>query len=93
MGNSDTITPLKIYDDGKETFLQFKDKNLTVPTISAVDIFGKEQSLGHAIREGFVVVETIAPQFTLRLGNNLICVFNEEIVNRPRNARNNLYQR
>jgi type IV secretion system protein VirB9 len=93
VGNSDEITPLKIYDDGRETFFQFKDKNLTVPTISTVDIFGNEQSVGYAIREGFVVVKTIAPQLTLRLGNNLLCVFNEGIVSRPLNARTNLYQK
>jgi len=91
-GISDNITPLKIYDDGKETFFQFKDKNLIVPTINIVDIFGNEKSVGYAIREGFVVVETTAPQLTLRLANSLICVFNEGMVNRPQNARLNLYE-
>ena len=91
-GVSDNITPLKIYDDGKETFFQFKDKNLIVPTINTVDIFGNEKMVGYAIREGFVVVEAIAPQFTLRLADSLICVFNEGMVNRPQNARINLYK-
>jgi type IV secretion system protein VirB9 len=92
-GLSDNITPLKIYDDGKETFFQFKDKNLIVPAINTVDIFGNEQSAGYAIREGFVVVQTVSPQFTLRLADSLICVFNEGIVKRPQGARTNLYKR
>jgi type IV secretion system protein VirB9 len=90
-GRSDNITPLKIYDDGKETFFQFKDKNLIVPTISAVDIFGNERPAGYAIREGFVVVQQTAPQFTLRLADSLLCIFNEDIAKRPRNARDNIY--
>jgi type IV secretion system protein VirB9 len=92
-GLSDNITPLKIYDDGKETFFQFKDKNLIVPAINTVDIFGNEQSVGYAIREGFVVVQAISPQFTLRLADSLICVFNEDIAKRPQGARNNIYQK
>ncbi|MES2678170.1 MAG: TrbG/VirB9 family P-type conjugative transfer protein [Pseudomonadota bacterium] len=92
-GLSDNITPLKIYDDGKETFFQFKDKNLIVPAINTVDIFGNEQSTGYAIREGFVVVPGVSPQFTLRLADSLICVFNEAIVSRPASARANIYEK
>ncbi|MCE3255345.1 MAG: virB9 2 [Rickettsiaceae bacterium] len=92
-GSSDNITPLKIYDNGKETFFQFRDKNLIVPTISIVDLFGNEQPVGYAIRENFVVVQTVAPQFTLRLADSLICVFNESVVARPKTARENLYQK
>lgn len=92
-GRADNITPLKIYDDGKETFFQFKDNNLIIPSISIVDIFGNEQSVGYAIREGFITVQTIAPQFTLRLADSLICVFNEGVVKKPTSARNNLYQK
>ncbi|MFT5703130.1 MAG: type IV secretion system protein VirB9 [Rickettsiales bacterium] len=91
-GRSTNITPLKIYDDGKETFFQFKDKNLIVPTISTVDLFGNEQPVAYLIREDFVVVEGIYPQLTLRLADSLLCVFNEKIVSRPATARNNLYQ-
>lgn len=92
-GRADNITPLKIYDDGKETFFQFKDKNLLIPAINIVDIFGNEQSVGYAIREGYVVVGQVSPQLTLRLGNSLICVFNESIVSRPSSARTNLYEK
>lgn len=92
-GLSDNITPIKIYDDGKETFFQFKDKNLIVPAINAVDAFGNEQSVGYAIREGFVVVQTTSPQFTLRLADSLICVFNEAQVSRPQGARFDIYKK
>ena len=91
VGISDNIVPLTIYDDGKETFFKFKNKNLIVPTISIVDIFGNEKPVGYAIREGFVAVETTAPQFTLRLADSLICVFNEDKVHRPQNARIDFY--
>jgi type IV secretion system protein VirB9 len=92
-GKSDNITPVKVYDDGKETYFQFKDKNLIIPSIATVDIFGNEKSIGYVIREGFVVVEAVSPQFTLRLGDSLICIFNDSIVKSPPNARTNIYEK
>ncbi|MFT6077211.1 MAG: type IV secretion system protein VirB9 [Myxococcota bacterium] len=92
-GKSGNITPLKVFDDGKETYFQFKDNNLIVPTINKVDIFGNEQSVGYAIRDRFIVVSGVSPQFTLRLADSLICIFNEGIVARPANARTNFYQK
>lgn len=92
-GKSDKITPLKIYDDGVETFFQFKDKNLVIPSISAVDLFGNERSLGYAIREGFVVVSGVHSQLTLRLADHLLCVFNEKIAVAPSTARVDFYQK
>ena len=92
-GSSDNITPIKIYDDGKETFFQFKDKNLIVPAINAVDVFGNEHPVGYAIRESFVVVQEVSPQFTLRLADSMLCIFNEDIVSHPESARTNIYQK
>lgn len=92
-GLSDNIMPLKVYDNGQETFFQFKDQNLIVPSISAVDIYGHEQPIAYVIRENFVVVQAVAPQFTLRLADSLLCIFNEAMVSRPDNARANLYQK
>lgn len=92
-GRADNITPLKVYDDGKETYFQFKDKNLIVPSIAEVDLFGNEKPIGYAIREGFIVVNGVHTQFTLRLADSLLCIFNEQIAVRPENARENFYQK
>lgn len=93
-GRSKNITPIKIYDDGKETFWQFPDKNLVVPTINTVDIFGNENAVGYAIREGFVVISGVHSQFTLRLADSLICVFNEKAAGgKVTGSRDNIYQK
>lgn len=92
-GKADNITPLKIFDDGTDTFFQFKDRNLIIPSVNSVDLFGNERSMGYAIRESFVVVSGIHSQLTLRLGDKLICVFNEKIAAAPSNARANFYQK
>jgi type IV secretion system protein VirB9 len=77
-GKSDNIMPLKIYDNGSETNFQFANDNLVIPTISVVDSSGMERALTYVIRDGYVIVPTVAMQFTLRLSDGLLCVFNNK---------------
>ena len=79
-GKSDNITPLKVYDDGHETFFQFKDDNLVIPSINSVDVNGNEQSLAYIIRDNYVVLPTTSRQFTLRLADSLLCIYNNKLL-------------
>jgi len=79
-GKSDNITPLKVYDDGTETQFQFANDNLVIPTISAVDVSGAEHQLSYIIRDGYVVVPTVSRQFTLRLADGLLCIYNNAMI-------------
>lgn len=80
-GTSDSIMPSKVYDDTRETFFKFPNDNLVVPSISLVDVHGNEQPLSYIIRDGFVVVPAVGKQFTLRLADSLICVYNNKALN------------
>ncbi len=77
-GKAENIVPAKVYDDGKDTYFQFPNDNSVIPTISVVDSRGNEQSLSYIIRDGFVVVPVVGVQFTLRLGDALLCVYNNK---------------
>jgi type IV secretion system protein VirB9 len=79
-GRTRSLMPLKVYDDGKRTFFQFKNNNSVVPTISMVDPFGVETPLSYTIEKDYVVVGAVARQFTLRLANGLICIYNNTIL-------------
>lgn len=79
-GKSDKIMPLKVYDDSVETYMQFSNDNQIVPTINAVDPYGNEVQLVYVIREGYVVLPTVERQFTLRLADSLICVYNNQLL-------------
>jgi len=87
-GRSDNIMPLKVYDDGVETFMQFPNDNLIIPNINAVDAYGAEHPVSFVIRDGFVTLPVIERQFTLRLADSLICVYNNRYV-----YRNNLWEK
>ncbi len=79
-GKSDNIMPSKVYDNGSETNFQFPNDNLVIPTISVVDSFGMERPLTYVIRDDYIVVSTVARQFTLRLSDGLLCVFNNKLL-------------
>ena len=79
-GKSDNIMPLKVFDNGKETSFQFPSDNLIIPSISLVDTFGNEQSLNYVIKDGYVVVPVTGRQFTLRLSESLICIYNNKLI-------------
>ncbi len=81
-GKSDDIMPLKVYDDGAETHLQFANDNLVIPTISMVDSSGSEIPLTYVVRDRYVVIPTVSRQLTLRLSDGLLCIFNNKLINR-----------
>jgi|TARA_B110000259_G_scaffold188489_1_gene248155 type IV secretion system protein VirB9 len=79
IGESYDIMPKKVFNDKNRTYLQFKNGNLVIPSIFAVDIFGNERPLNYIIEDDFVVVETVELQFSLRLSNSLLCLFNDNM--------------
>ena len=79
-GDGDQIAPIKVFDDGKSTYFQFTKNNLVVPTISMVDIYGNETKLNYHFDGDYIVVDTIAIQFSLRNGRDLICIFNNSMM-------------
>jgi type IV secretion system protein VirB9 len=82
-GSAPSITPLRIYDNSKETFMQFSSDNLNVPVISSVDEFGGEQRQGYIIRDGYVVIPLVSRQLTLRSGDSLLCIYNNILLSKP----------
>lgn len=70
------ITPIKIFDDGKFTYLEFKDGHV-IPAIFSVDITGLEAIVNFRILGPYLAIEGISSVFTLRHGPETVCVFNE----------------
>ena len=79
-GNAPDITPIKVFDNGQETSFQFKNNNLIIPTINKVDIFGNEVPAKYVIKDNYIVIPGVVNQFTLRLADSLLCVFNNKAI-------------
>ncbi|RZI46991.1 P-type conjugative transfer protein VirB9 [Rickettsiales endosymbiont of Peranema trichophorum] len=78
-GNSKLIEPTQVFDDGEFTYFKFRDVNAELPAIFLVDSKSNESLVNYRISGQYVVVELVAPKFTLRSGDDVICVFNERM--------------
>jgi type IV secretion system protein VirB9 len=76
-GSGKLIEPLQVFDDGEFTYFKFRDINSELPAFFLVDATGNEGLINYRVTGGYVVVERVAPKFTLRHGNDVICIFNE----------------
>jgi type IV secretion system protein VirB9 len=79
ISGKDYMKPIKIFDDGKFTYMQFKELNADLPAIFLVDLEGYESLINYHISGSYVVIERVAARFTLRHGEDYVCVFNDNI--------------
>jgi type IV secretion system protein VirB9 len=77
ISGSDTVAPIRIFDDGEFTFFQFRDKNADVPAFFLVDEQNNESLINYRTRGDYIVVERVGKRMTLRHGGDIVCVFNE----------------
>jgi type IV secretion system protein VirB9 len=77
ISGTDTIAPIRIFDDGRFTYFQFRDPNADVPAFFLVDDRGEEAMINYRTRGDYIVVERVAKRYTLRHGKDIVCVFNE----------------
>jgi type IV secretion system protein VirB9 len=79
LSGADEIKPLKVFDDGQFTYLQFMDINAELPAIFLVDSEGYEALINYHISGPYIVIERVAARFTLRHGSDHVCLFNENM--------------
>lgn len=79
---SPQLVPRHVFDDGKFTYFELA-LNGAVPAIFAVDDKQGKESTVNTRREGkYLIVQRIAPQFTLRHDRLATSVFNTQEINR-----------
>lgn len=77
ISGSNSISPIKVFDDGIFTYFEFRDKNSAIPAIFEVDSDRSEAIINYQVIGQYIAVEMVSSQFTLRYGNDVTCVFNE----------------
>ncbi|HWU49532.1 MAG TPA: TrbG/VirB9 family P-type conjugative transfer protein [Asticcacaulis sp.] len=70
------IKPAAVFDDGAATYFSFPG-NVELPTIFAIGSDGKEARANYNMQGDYMVVQTLAHQFVLRLGKSVVSVWNE----------------
>ncbi len=74
------IAPIKIFDDGEFTYIQFRDKNMEIPAIFAVDEDLRESMVNFKLdpnNSNLIIVEQVFAKLSMRSGKKVVCIFNE----------------
>lgn len=69
------LQPTEVSDNGQVTVFRFPG-NMEVPVIYEVKADGTEAIVSRTVRDDQVVVDTIARQFRVRAGSQVLCIFN-----------------
>ncbi|GMO60113.1 MAG: P-type conjugative transfer protein VirB9 [Rickettsiales bacterium] len=73
------IAPVKVFDDGVFTYMEFQTRNAELPAVFSVNEDGYETLINFRIIDEYVVIEEVASQFTLRSGGRTVCVYNNSL--------------
>ena len=68
--------PSVVFDDGRFTYFRWPDQ-VSVPALFLVSADGAESLVNYSVRDGFQVVEQVAPRFVLRNGKDVTVIINE----------------
>jgi len=73
-----TIAPIEAFDNGRFTYFQFKQDGMShLPAIFTVNKDREEALINYHIEGDYLVVNTVAKQFTLRDGKYVTSVYND----------------
>ncbi|MDR2526359.1 MAG: P-type conjugative transfer protein VirB9 [Rickettsiales bacterium] len=76
---SPNIAPIKVFDDGVFTYMEFRTENSEIPAIFSVNESGYEALVNFRVVGEYVVIEEVVSQFTLRSGGSVVCVYNNSL--------------
>ena len=68
--------PSQVFDDGRFTYFQWPD-SVTTPALFLIEPDGSESIVNYTVRDGYQVVEQLAPRFKLRNGKEVTLVIND----------------
>jgi type IV secretion system protein VirB9 len=75
-----TLAPIKVFDNAEFTYFQFPGKSAEIPAVFSVDSAGFESMVNFRSAGDYIIVERISPQFTLRNGSEIVCVYNNNLL-------------
>jgi type IV secretion system protein VirB9 len=74
-GSTKTL-PDRLFDDGEATYFVFREQE-DLPAIFTVEPDGGEAVVNSHMRDGYIIIDRVAPAFVLRRGSEITRVFND----------------
>lgn len=73
----DAYAPEQVYDDGRSTYMRFRDMTQPLPKVYIPDGHGGEVQVPVVLRNGFMVVSVVAPRLALAFDAQRVTLYNE----------------
>ncbi len=73
----DDLSPLQVYDDGKSTYISYRQSSEPLPNIYLVDSSGAERPTTYYIKGNAMVIDNVAPQMALKSSSGTVYIYNE----------------
>lgn len=77
VSGNNRIKPIRVFDDGKFTYIEFHKKSTTMPAIFLVEDDGYESLVNVRTVGKYIIVERLGSLFTLRYDKIYACIFNQ----------------
>ncbi|MDA0781944.1 MAG: P-type conjugative transfer protein VirB9 [Rickettsiales bacterium] len=71
------FAPVKVFDDGQSTYLQFRNNNAVVPKLFTVSNDGKEERATYSREGDYIVVKQLIDRLALRMNDDVVYIYNE----------------
>lgn len=73
------IAPIKIFDDGEFTYLQFRNVNSSMPAVFAIEDDLRETMVNSRLdtENNMIIIEQVFKKIALKLDRKVVCIFNE----------------
>jgi type IV secretion system protein VirB9 len=76
---SDDAAPVQVYDDGKSTYIKLNNSPESPPIVSVINANNSENPIGASVKNGFIVVDGVVGELTLKNKGEIVRIFNENI--------------
>lgn len=77
LSGNDMIKPVRVFDDGRFTYLEFSEATVNLPAVFDVDDKGFESMTNIRTVGRYMVIEKVGSLFTLRYDKEHACLFNK----------------
>jgi len=74
------FSPTEIYDNGSSVYLKFAPEVANIVNLFEVNESGTEVPLSFRFESGYVVVDKVLEKIAVRLDSDVVCVYNDSVV-------------